>query len=526
MKEDAGVAEGGVMFNRMLALVAFNAGIGGFLYGYDTSSISASLLQMKNPDSFSACPGLGRHPLGPFTMELITSFTTLGAFFSALFAGCVSDRVGRHGVLMFAAVTFVLGAAMMGFSTSVPMMLVARIIAGLAVGVASHTTPCYVSECCPASIRGTMVTVMNVMIVVGQTVAAGFATIMFYSEVHQGWRWILGVGAFPALFMIVGLLFLPESPRWLLSKGRDDEAKAALILLRSGAPLDDVEAEFIAIRSGVKEELRACDSGECNEGAMETISRKYWQDSAVRRALMLGCFLQAVQQLIGINTVMYYGAQVVAMAAGADTNKETCFSKKNKLSVALNTLLSAGQGLGVMSSLAIIDRVGRRPLALSSLTGSFVGLVGVGIAFSVEDVSEFAVIAFVLVYVYMFGIGISPVPYVVNSEIYPIHVRGPCISLSTATNWLMDFLVSVSFLTLARSMSTFNSDPMHHPNGVFFLYAAIALFGLVVLYFKMPETKGLSLEETSQLFLHEEEKRLRSMRPEDGYATVDPYKLG
>jgi SP family myo-inositol transporter-like MFS transporter 13 len=287
--------------NRMLALVAFSAGIGGFLFGYDTSSISASLLQIRFPSSSPTCPGLTSHWLGSFPLECITSFTTLGAFVAALCAGHLNDLVGRRQVLLIAAGVFAIGAVLMGIAWNLPIMLVARLVAGVGVGLSSHTMPLYVSECCPARVRGMMILTFSIMIVLGQTSAAGFSAIMFYAEVKLGWRWILGVGALPAVLMYAGLLYLPESPRWLLSQGMSADALASLKSLRAGYTESCVEREFQAMQDGINEELSSVAAVPAGESMLTTIYKRYWCRVGVRRALMLGCFLQGLQQLIGIN---------------------------------------------------------------------------------------------------------------------------------------------------------------------------------------------------------------------------------
>eukprot|EP00421_Protoceratium_reticulatum_P037914 CAMPEP_0168486274 /NCGR_PEP_ID=MMETSP0228-20121227/67038_1 /TAXON_ID=133427 /ORGANISM="Protoceratium reticulatum, Strain CCCM 535 (=CCMP 1889)" /LENGTH=553 /DNA_ID=CAMNT_0008502859 /DNA_START=18 /DNA_END=1679 /DNA_ORIENTATION=- len=520
-----------------LILLGFNAACGGFLFGYDTGSMSAALVQVQRPRAEgleNACPGLADHRLAIWEQALVTSFVVLGAFLSSITAGCLNSAFGRRKVLLFGALCFVFGEALMAIAMSVPSMLVARLIVGLGVGISSHTVPLYISECSPTDYRGTLCFLNDLMNVMGQVTAAIVATLVFMSETRNGWRLILGCGVVPSTLMFVGMYFSPESPRWLLSRKQDREASEVLQVLRTGTNPEEVELEFEQMRQGVAAEREAAPKADQPDttfrltSGFKSFHQTYWVDLRVRRALALGCSLQILQQWCGINTIMYFGASVVKMA-GSDTPEslsstavkqplihrmfrhapqETpiyCFSTECKRDVAFTVILSFSQMAGVIGSFMLVDRIGRRPLVLFSLAGVSVSLMGVGVAFSQVDVSLTAVIFLVALYLLFFGIGMSPVPWTVNAEIYPQAVRASCISISTATNWIMNFVVSETFLGLAAALSSSATDPQGHPNGVFFFYSAIATLGWVHLFFKLPETKGLSLEEIGSLFIQPEE---------------------
>lgn len=491
--------EGVAPFSRQMILLGINAAVGGFLFGYDTGTISASMLQLKEPRlKGNPCPGLQPGGLNMGQQEMVTSFVLLGAFLGAVGAGPMCLYFGRKRFLISGSCIFMVGAAMMAASNSLSCMLVARIITGIGVGISSHTVPLYISECAPPHLRGTFCFMNDMMIVVGQIAAAVVSTVFFYAEVSEGWRWILGLGAVPATVMFLGFAFQPESPRWLLSQDRANEAREVLKLLRGeAADAVEVQNEFDDMTAGIKAEGFASN----RECSISSFYHSYILDDRVRRALILGCGLQFLQQWSGINTIMYYGATVLQRASPEnDVDIYTCFTPGNKANVAWTILFASGQIPAIIGSLFLVDLLGRRLLILLSTATAIVGLVSIGCAFSTYVVSEPAVIALIMFYLLSFGIGMGPVPWTVNAEIYPLSVRAQCISCSTATNWLNNYVVSATFLSLSVAMSTYQTDRSNHPNGVMWFYASILLVGFMCLYWKMPETKSLTLEEIGGLF--------------------------
>lgn len=485
-------------FGGQLVLLAINGAIGGFLFGYDTGTMSACLLQMKEPSTLSPCPGLQPSGLDLIQQELVTSFVVLGAFLGAVGAGPCSLYYGRRRMLLVGSFFFMLGAVMMAFSTNLAYMLISRIITGLGVGISSHTVPLYISECAPPDLRGSFCFMNDMMIVVGQFTAAIISTLLFYKEIPNGWRWILGLGALPAVFMFLGFAFQPESPRWLLSQNRSEEAKGVLKALR-GETADTVavQTEFQNMADAIAAEN--VDSN--HECSCAYVLHTYIMDPRVRRALLLGCGLQFLQQWSGINTIIYYGATVLQYASKENLeDANTCFTPENKANVAWTILFSSGQLPAVIIAWCLVDRLGRRPLILVSTALAAIFLVACGCVFSANDVSEPAVIVCVMLYLFSFGLGMSPVPWTVNAEIYPLSVRAQCITCSTATNWLNNFVVAATFLSLATALSTHRDDPSDHPDGVFWLYATFLIVGFMCLYWTMPETNGLTLEQIGGLF--------------------------
>lgn len=479
-----------------LVLLGCNAAIGGFMFGYDTGSMSGALLQLKRPrSSEAACPGLEKHALSVNEQEVVVSSVVLGAFLSSMGAGWLSDTLGRRAALLIGSTLLTIGSIIMALAYNMETMIIARLVVGAGVGISSHTVPLYISECAPSTHRGRLCFLNDMMVVFGQVFAALISTYFFQMEVNNSWRYILGFGAFPGGLMFLGFFAQPESPRWLLSKHIRDDAKNVLALLRGASPHEPaMEAEFRDMAEGVAADCKAANG-----------DRSYWQtfflDLRVRRALILGCGLQMLQQWSGINTIMYYGATIMQRAGPAyDVRSNTCFTDENKRDVASTIIFTTSQIVGVGLSWLLVDRIGRRPLLLASLSGVVLSLAALGFVFHMNNPSKAAVVALIVLYTVSFGVGLSPVPWTVNAEIYPVSVRGTCISMSTSTNWFMNFLVTQTFLTWATSLSTYTKDSLSHPDGVFWLYSALAAVGMAALWAKMPETRGATLEEMGTLF--------------------------
>mmetsp|Transcript_80203 Transcript_80203/g.248930 ORF Transcript_80203/g.248930 Transcript_80203/m.248930 type:complete len:517 (+) Transcript_80203:112-1662(+) len=487
----------------MMYLLGFNAAVGGFLFGYDTGSMSAALLQVKRPNLDSTCPGLDRTRLTPVQQELVISFVVLGAFLGSLCSGSLNDLFGRRRILLTGSFVFTIGAILMAAAHNIQAMLIARIIVGLGVGVSSHTVPLYIAECAPPKMRGGLCFLNDMMVTIGQVSAAVISTVLFFAEVRGGWRWILGVAALPSVLMFLGFFWMPESPRWLLSQGRFEEAMVITRMLRGPVVRDsDLEREFHDTVSGTSEDAPLTPGG--GRGSTWAL---YWKDARVRRALMLGCGLQCLQQWAGINTIMYYGASVLQKAGESQPAASTCFTAESKHDVATTIYFALAQVVGVFISWLMVDRLGRRPLLLTSLVGVMASLFATGCVFSRNEVSQVSVVVAVVVYLVFFGVGLSPVPWTVNAEIYPLHVRAQCVSMSTCANWIMNFVVAQTFLSFSKGMSTHRDNPKAHPDGIFWLYSGISAVGLFFVWFRMPETKGLSLEEIGDLFQAEAEAK-------------------
>ncbi len=434
---------------RFVYVAAIFAALGGLLFGYDTGVISGAILFVK--DQFALSSG---------TESEVVSSVLWGAVVGALFGGWLADRFGRRPVIFGAGVTFIIGAIGTAVTPTVSWLIAGRVVVGLAIGVASLIAPMYIAEIAPPAIRGTLVSINQLALVSGILVAY---LVDYALAGAEAWRWMFALAAFPAAVLAIGMLFLPESPRWLIAHDHLDQGRQVLTRIRDGKTAE-TEREIADIRSGL---------------ALQSHGWDEIRHPGVRPALLVGVLLALFQQLTGINTVIYY-APTIFQYAGITSS---------------SAAILATVGVGVINVLTtivavrLIDRTGRRPLLLVSLAGMTVSLVALGLAFRSPStggaVGWFAAVS-LAVYIASFAVGLGPVFWLLISEIYPLSVRGVGMSLATVVNWVTNLLVALTFLTLI--------DHLGKP-GTFWLYASISVVAVVFSILFIPETKGRSLEE-------------------------------
>jgi sugar porter (SP) family MFS transporter len=438
--------------NPLLARAAAIAALGGFLFGYDTGVISGALLFIH--DDLHA---------GHLAQQSIVGSLLLGAIAGAGLSGWTADRFSRRWTKFGSGCVYVVGALGSAFSSSVPELVGFRFLLGIAVGTASFVGPLYISELAPPKTRGGLVSFNQVAITTG--ILSAYLVDYAFSGVAGNWRWMLGIGALPGAALAVGMLTVPHTPRWLASAGRDDQAREVLEKLRrSTRPGVDVDAELDGI---LRESKR--------------VQRSTWHDllsPRVRPMLVVGLGLAIFQQIVGINTVIYY-APTILKATGVG----------NGGAIAQTVAIGVTNVVFTIVAVALLDRVGRRVLLLSGTVGLVVALAVLAAYFTFpslqHSVPALALIALV-VYIAAFAIGLGPVFWLMISEIYPLGVRGVAMSVSSVTNWGFNFLVSFTFLTLTSAITR---------GGTFLLYALIGVGAVVFFAAKVPETKGRSLEE-------------------------------
>ncbi|CAN1249203.1 Probable inositol transporter 2 [Linum perenne] len=442
--------------NPYVLRLAFSAGIGGLLFGYDTGVISGALLYIR--DDFKS---VDRQTV---LQESIVSMAVAGAIIGAAVGGWANDKYGRKIALMVADFLFFIGAVIMAASPGPATLIVGRVFVGLGVGMASMTSPLYISEASPAKIRGALVSTNNFLITGGQFLS--YLINLAFTKVPGTWRWMLGVAGIPALLQFVLMMFLPESPRWLFRKGKEEEAK---IILRKIFPPEDVEAEIQDLKDSVEKE--------------KINFRKLWQTKTVRRGLIAGVGLQVFQQFVGINTVMYYSPTIVQLAGFAS----------NQTALLLSLVTAGLNALGSIVSIYFIDRTGRKKLLLISLFGVAVSLgLLAGIFHQTRCPSKFGWLALIglALYIISFSPGMGTAPWIVNSEIYPLRFRGVCGGIAATANWISNLIVAQTFLSLTEAIGT---------DMTFLLFGIVSVVGFFFVIIYVPETKGLPIEEVEKM---------------------------
>ncbi|XP_050208822.1 inositol transporter 4-like [Mercurialis annua] len=532
--------------NPYIMRLALSAGIGGFLFGYDTANISGALLYIR--DDYESVNK------STWLQETIVSTTVLGAIIGAACGGYMNDRIGRKKSILLADIIFFMGAMVMAIAPNPGVIIVGRILVGFGVGIASVTSPLYISETSHAKIRGALVSINGLLLTGGQFLA--YLINLAFTRAPGTWRWMLGVAGIPALLQLFLMLSLPESPRWLYRKKNVDEARKILAKIY---PSDEVDKEMAALAASI--EAEKADEAFTGEDMISKV-RGAFKNTVVRRGLYAGIAVQVAQQFVGINTIMYYAPTIVQFAGFA--------SKTMALSLSLIT--SGLNALGTIISMGFVDRFGRRKLMIFSMIGIIVFLVATSVVFieasnhapkisslesahfganstcpayvSASDASKwncmsclkvhcgfcsnsasiyhpgacmastkglrsacgeqhrvffeqgcpsrFGVLAVILLalYIIFYAFGMGTVPWIVNSEIYPLRYRGIGGGIAAVSNWVSNLIVSQSYLTLIEHLGA---------GGTFSLFAGVSCISLGFIYRFVPETRGLKFEEVEKM---------------------------
>ncbi|QOU20599.1 hypothetical protein BRETT_000309 [Brettanomyces bruxellensis] len=482
--------------SRLVIILTFVASISGFLFGYDTGYVSSVLVSIRSD--------LGGTPLTIENQEWITSGASIGAFFASFLAGPLADYFGRRATVVTCDVLFGAGGILQFTASNLTPMVAGRLIMGLGIGFGSLIAPLYISELSPRKYRGRLVTVNCLAITAGQLVAYGAGA--FFQRVNSGWRYTILLSLLPCCVQLITVLLLPDTPRYLIKAGRFAEAERVLrqVYTRSSGELID----------GSIEELSALNSEQPSStgffGSLLTSTRLLLGSPSNQRALFIACGLQAAQQFVGFNAVMYFAATIFKMLGFANSATASC------LVAATNFIFT---GLAFLT----IDRVGRRRMLLFTMPAVCVFQILCAVAFLGIDVdvlqasmqltvepkvepivkptvnpiakftlipttSTFTVLSLIgFVAAYASGLGVVPWQ---QSEMFPQSVRGLGSAFATATNWFGSTVVSASFLTLMHILT---------PPGTFLLYAAVTALSGIAVYLTYPELGSLQLEEIGVL---------------------------
>ncbi|AZV51328.1 sugar porter family MFS transporter [Bacillus halotolerans] len=445
-----------------LQLIMISATFGGLLFGYDTGVINGALPFMARSDQLN---------LTPVTEGLVTSMLLLGAAFGALLCGKLADRYGRRKMILNLSFLFFLASLGTAIAPNVLTMVIFRFLLGLAVGGASSMVPAFLAEMAPYEKRGRMVTQNELMIVGGQFLAYVFNAILGVAMADTGhvWRYMLVLCAIPALILFASMLMVPESPRWLTSKGKKSEALRVLKLIRDEKR---AEAEFKEIQAAA-----------VKDSNVEKASIKEFSTPWLRRLLWIGIGVAIVNQITGVNSIMYYGTQIL---------QESGFGTKAALIANIgNGLISV---IAVIIGIWLVGRVNRRPILMIGLSGTTTALLFIAIFSIVLDGSAalpYIVLSLTVLFLAFMQGCVGPVTWLVIAEIFPQRVRGLGSGISVFFLWILNFIIGFAFPIMLSSAGL---------SFTFFIFVALGILAIGFVYKFMPETKGRTLEELEEHF--------------------------
>ena len=432
-----------------LYVVAIVASLGGLLSGYDTGVISGALLFINEtwilPDTLQG---------------FLVSSVLIGAVIGAATNGILADIFGRKKIILATALIFILGSVMCAFAPNVYILIISRIFVGFAVGIVNFVVPLYLSEISPKNLRGTLVSLYQWAITSG-ILFSYFINAAFAQAVYN-WRWMLFAGVLPGLILFVGMCLMSDTPRWLVSKNREDEAK---YVFKKIEPDIDAEKEIQDIKTTLNSEIK---------------EKKFIFKKWMLMPFVVGIGIMFAQICTGINTIIYY-APTIFKTAGFDSNL---------------TAIYATTGIGVVNFIMTIvavfftDKIGRKPLLYFGLTGVMLSLFALGTSFAFANVLgsslKWVAVGSLITYIICFAMSLGPIGWILVSEVFPLKIRGIAMSICTVSNFAFNFFVVGSFPIL-----------LHRIGGTwtFWMFGAVSFLCIIFVYFFIPETKGISLEQ-------------------------------
>lgn len=438
---------------RYLLTISLVTALGGLLFGFDISVISGTI---------------------PFIQEVfeldetmkgwVVSSALIGCIIGASYAGRLGDKFGRKKVLLVVSVLFGISAIGSGLANSIPTFVTYRILGGIAVGGASVLAPMYIAEVSPAHLRGRMVSINQLTIVIGISMAY-FSNYFLLAIGENAWRWMFAAEAIPSLLFFAALFIVPESPRWLVA--RDEEEKAKHVLEKvAGADFANFEL------SEIKESL----SGTIKRGTLKDAFKKKYA-----LILFFGIFLAVFQQWSGINVIFFYAPDIFAKAnLGVDA------------ALFQTTLIGIMNIVFTILAMRVIDKVGRKKLMLIGAAGMTICYLVIGYLFKIERTDGWLLLSFIIITPAFFAFGLGPTVWVVLSEIFPNKIRGAAMSVATFALWVGCYTLTLTFPIFVEALSAAVT---------FWIYAVICIIGFTVIYRILPETKGVSLEKLEKMLV-------------------------
>jgi len=468
--------------------VGLTAALAGLLFGLDVGVISGANEFIQKDFG-----------VDDRAIENIVSALLWGAVFGVLVSGFFSLRLGRRGTILISALVFAAGSILCALAPSPGLLIAARFFLGIAVGMASFVAPLYLSEIAPQSVRGALISMYQLMITIGiviaflsdtffatyadleplateisrslSSLAGGRGQMVMEGYLSMPWRWMLGIIAIPAVLMFLGMLFLPESPRWLVLKNR--AAQARDVLRRLASSHDEAERELAEIENSLKVEQKGFSLFRDNRN--------------FRRAVFLGVGLQVIQQFTGINVIMYYAPRILH-EAGFDTTAQQMWG---------TVLIGTINVLATFIAIAFVDRLGRKPIMFAGFTVMGLGMLSLGALFHLgigggHMTMSYLAVASLVVFIIGFAMSAGPIIWILCAEIFPLAGRDFGITCSTVTNWTANAIVGMTFLTMLNVLG---------PGNTFLLYGALNAVFIVFFLALVPETKGVSLESIENKLL-------------------------
>ncbi len=433
-------------------IVASVAAISGLLFGFDTAVINGALVFLRS-----------QFTLTNLLTEIAASSLLFGCLIGAAVAGSSSDRLGRRKSLIGAALLFGISALTSALAQNLLQFCLSRLAGGLAIGIASTLTPVYISEIAPHHRRGQLVSLNQLAVVIGILVAF-FTNWQLSALGNESWRWMFAVAIIPAVGFLIGLLFIPESPRWLIArKCRGDGYEVLRMILGE----DDASTDLVAIEAAIAEE---------NAAPSELLA------PAMRMRTFVALSLAVLQQITGINTVLYYGSVLFTQHFQDGSARSA---------IGANVAIGAVNLLCTSVAMLLIDRWGRRSLLLTSSGGMAISLAILSLGLRSSSIGPSMVFASVLLYVAFFAVGLGPVVWVYIAEIFPMRLRGRATSLATTALWTACLAVTLTFLSIVQALGA---------PAAFLLYAGVSLLTFFFVWKWVPETRERSLEEIQRVW--------------------------
>jgi len=438
---------------RYLLTISLVTALGGLLFGFDISVISGTIPFIQEVFDLNE------------TMKgWVVSSALIGCIIGASFSGRLGDKFGRKKVLLVTSVLFAVSAIGSGVANSIPTFVMYRILGGLAVGGASVLAPIYIAEVSPAHLRGRMVSINQLTIVIGISLA--YYSNWFLLEIGENaWRWMFAAEVVPSLLFFFALFIVPESPRWLVARNRENEAKQVLTKVAG--------TEFARFELS---EIKASLVGNEKRGTLKQLFKKKYSF-----ILFLGIFLAVFQQWSGINVIFFYAPDIFAKAnLGMDA------------ALFQTTLIGLMNIAFTILAMRVIDKMGRKLLMLIGAAGMAVCYLVIGFLFSTGRTEDWLLLTFIIITPAFFAFGLGPTVWVVLSEIFPNKIRGAAMSAATFSMWVACYLLTLTFPVFVELFNASNT---------FWLYAVICIIGFLVIFKYLPETKGISLEKLEKMLV-------------------------